>query len=189
MRHHSSAIHATLLLAAALALHLAAAQPWEYCGGSDTQSNTYRANLRRNLSSSPTLFAIGTIAAAPDALYGLVLRRVVCPRANATIKHWKTFGLDTLGWRIAGSRCNLRSEVDNPVLHRRPRLAADARPTPAPRCTALAPAPALLVPVRPHAACGPVAVRPYGKASPPVPARRPTPHRRLLAARRRPGPP
>ncbi|KAG8099756.1 hypothetical protein GUJ93_ZPchr0013g35918 [Zizania palustris] len=82
MRHHSSAIHATLLLAAALVLPVAAAQPWEYCGSgsSGTQSNTYRANLlslgatlRRNLSTSNTLFASGTIGAAPDAVYGLVL--------------------------------------------------------------------------------------------------------------------
>ncbi|KAG8099754.1 hypothetical protein GUJ93_ZPchr0013g37109 [Zizania palustris] len=82
MRHHSSAIHAILLLAAALALPLAAAQPWEYCGSgsSGTQSNTYRANLfnlsatlRLNLNTSNTLFASGTIGAAPDAVYGLVL--------------------------------------------------------------------------------------------------------------------
>uniref|UniRef100_A0A0E0Q9H7 non-specific serine/threonine protein kinase n=1 Tax=Oryza rufipogon TaxID=4529 RepID=A0A0E0Q9H7_ORYRU len=87
MRRRSSVLHAVLLLlvVAAVALPLAAAQPWPVCGtsgGNYTAGNTYESNLlrlastlRANASASPTLFASGVRGAGPDAVYGLLLCR------------------------------------------------------------------------------------------------------------------
>ncbi|XP_052163163.1 uncharacterized protein LOC127780288 [Oryza glaberrima] len=87
MRRRSSVLHAVLLLlvVAAVALPLAAAQPWPVCGtsgGNYTAGSTYESNLlrlastlRANASASPTLFASGVRGAGPDAVYGLLLCR------------------------------------------------------------------------------------------------------------------
>ncbi|XP_006658654.2 cysteine-rich receptor-like protein kinase 10 [Oryza brachyantha] len=70
-----------LLFLAVVALPLAAAQ-WEICGskGNYSASSTYRSNLRqistditKNASSSPSLFAAGTVGAVPDMVYALAL--------------------------------------------------------------------------------------------------------------------
>ncbi|XP_039834686.1 cysteine-rich receptor-like protein kinase 10 [Panicum virgatum] len=74
-----------LLVAAALMIPFAAAQPWQAC---DSQSGNYSAGstyadnllrlvsiLRANASNSPALFASGSAGAGADAVYGLVLCR------------------------------------------------------------------------------------------------------------------
>jgi hypothetical protein len=73
------------LLAAALALPFAAAQPWPRCdskSGNYSASSTYEDNLfqlitdlRANASSSPSLFASGSVGAGATAVYGLLLCR------------------------------------------------------------------------------------------------------------------
>uniref|UniRef100_A0A0D9WZY6 Protein kinase domain-containing protein n=1 Tax=Leersia perrieri TaxID=77586 RepID=A0A0D9WZY6_9ORYZ len=83
MGRNSSIIHAVLLLFAAVALPLAAAQPWPVCGSSAnsyTAGSTYETNLG-NLAfdlqgnASSTLFASGTVGSTPDTVYGLLLCR------------------------------------------------------------------------------------------------------------------
>uniref|UniRef100_A0A0E0LLT7 Uncharacterized protein n=1 Tax=Oryza punctata TaxID=4537 RepID=A0A0E0LLT7_ORYPU len=83
LRRSSSVAHAVLLFAA-VALPLAAAQPWPVCGtsGTYTAGSTYETNLDNlafslstNASSSPTLFASGTVGSAPNTVYGLLLCR------------------------------------------------------------------------------------------------------------------
>ncbi|KAF0905217.1 hypothetical protein E2562_001006, partial [Oryza meyeriana var. granulata] len=85
MRRRSSVVvvHAALLLAA-VALPLAAAQPWQLCGrgGTYTANSTYETNLQglimalqQNASTSPTLFASGALGTAPDTVYGIILCR------------------------------------------------------------------------------------------------------------------
>uniref|UniRef100_A0A0D9WZX8 Uncharacterized protein n=1 Tax=Leersia perrieri TaxID=77586 RepID=A0A0D9WZX8_9ORYZ len=79
-------VHAVLLLAAVTAqLPLAAGQPWSLCptgGGTYAPNSTYETNLQsliselqQNASTSPTLFAAGSLGAAPDAVYGVILCR------------------------------------------------------------------------------------------------------------------
>ena len=79
-------MHAVLLLLlAALALPLAAAQPWANCdstSGNYSRGSEYETNLldlittlQSKAYSSPTLFASGRLGAAPDAVYGLLLCR------------------------------------------------------------------------------------------------------------------
>ncbi|CAM0912717.1 unnamed protein product [Alopecurus aequalis] len=77
-------IHAVVLLAA-LALPLAAAQPWADCdstSGNYSVGSKYEANLQDLIStlqskaySSPSLFASGRLGAAPNTVYGLLLCR------------------------------------------------------------------------------------------------------------------
>lgn len=74
-----------LILAAALMLPFAAAQPWELCGrssGNYSSGSTYEANLfqlignlQGNASTSPSLFSAGSAGAGPGAVYGLMLCR------------------------------------------------------------------------------------------------------------------
>ncbi|EAZ40172.1 hypothetical protein OsJ_24617 [Oryza sativa Japonica Group] len=81
MLRRSLVAHAVLLFAA-VALPLGAAQPWPVCGtsaGTYTAGSTYETNLenlavtlRTNASSSPTLFASGALGSAPDTVYGLL---------------------------------------------------------------------------------------------------------------------
>uniref|UniRef100_A0A0D9YZE5 Gnk2-homologous domain-containing protein n=1 Tax=Oryza glumipatula TaxID=40148 RepID=A0A0D9YZE5_9ORYZ len=83
-RRRSSVVHAVLFFAA-VALPLAAAEPWPQCGnggGTYTAGSTYETNLknlslalRANASSSPTLFASDFLGSAPDTVYGLLLCR------------------------------------------------------------------------------------------------------------------
>ncbi|XP_044362063.1 G-type lectin S-receptor-like serine/threonine-protein kinase SD1-13, partial [Triticum aestivum] len=76
-------IHALLLL---VLIPLAAAQPWTNCGrgqGNYSAGSTYETNLLdlllgtlcHNASSSPTLFAKGSLGAAPDTAWALILCR------------------------------------------------------------------------------------------------------------------
>uniref|UniRef100_J3MLR5 Uncharacterized protein n=1 Tax=Oryza brachyantha TaxID=4533 RepID=J3MLR5_ORYBR len=83
MQRRCLAVHAVLLIAA-IALPLAASQPWPLCGrnANYTAGSTYETNLqdlaltlRAKASSSPTLFASGTNGTAPNAVYGLLLCR------------------------------------------------------------------------------------------------------------------
>ncbi|EEC82218.1 hypothetical protein OsI_26364 [Oryza sativa Indica Group] len=84
LRRSSSVVHVVLLFAA-VALPLTAAQPWTICPG---RSGTYIANstyetnlenlpltLRASASASPTLFASDSHGSGPDTVYGLLLCR------------------------------------------------------------------------------------------------------------------
>ncbi|XP_052162038.1 cysteine-rich receptor-like protein kinase 6 isoform X1 [Oryza glaberrima] len=84
MRRRSSLVHAILL--AAVALPLAAGQPWPRCGttgGTYAANSTYETNLldlisalQGNASSSPTLYASGVVGSGGrDAVYGVMLCR------------------------------------------------------------------------------------------------------------------
>ncbi|KAM0894622.1 hypothetical protein ACQ4PT_024348 [Festuca glaucescens] len=82
--HCYHSIHALLLLAA-LALPLAAAQPWPNCdrtSGNYTLGSKYETNLQDLISTlqseaytSPSLFASGRLGVAPDTVYGVLLCR------------------------------------------------------------------------------------------------------------------
>ncbi|KAG8036286.1 hypothetical protein GUJ93_ZPchr0182g2749 [Zizania palustris] len=84
LRRHAMGVHAfhALLFSAVLALPLAAsqAQPWGFCGGNGNYSanSSYQSNLRQisreitsNASTSPSLFAAGSVGADPDKVYAL----------------------------------------------------------------------------------------------------------------------
>uniref|UniRef100_A0A0D3GS23 Uncharacterized protein n=1 Tax=Oryza barthii TaxID=65489 RepID=A0A0D3GS23_9ORYZ len=85
MRRRSSLLHAVLLAVAAVALPLAAGQPWPRCGtgGTYAANSTYETNLldlisalQGNASSSPTLYASGVVGSGGrDAVYGVMLCR------------------------------------------------------------------------------------------------------------------
>ncbi|BAF21815.1 cysteine-rich receptor-like protein kinase 6 isoform X1 [Oryza sativa Japonica Group] len=85
MRRRSSLVHAVLLAVAAVALPLAAGQPWPSCGtgGTYAANSTYETNLldlisalQGNASSSPTLYASGAVGSGGrDAVYGVMLCR------------------------------------------------------------------------------------------------------------------
>ncbi|XP_052162040.1 cysteine-rich receptor-like protein kinase 10 [Oryza glaberrima] len=106
-RRSSSVVHAVLFFAA-VALPLAAAQPWPQCGngGTFTAGSTYETNLknlaltlRTNAASSSTLFASDSRGSGPDTVYGLLLCRgdlnsSVCAYCGNKV------------WGDAGSACN-----------------------------------------------------------------------------------
>ncbi|KAF0905234.1 hypothetical protein E2562_003838 [Oryza meyeriana var. granulata] len=83
--HPCTSYTAALLLAFLVAPHAgASAQPWKFCGSSGdfSPNSTYQSNLGllsadlpKNASSSPTLFAAGGVGAPPDMVYGLALCR------------------------------------------------------------------------------------------------------------------
>ncbi|KAG8099745.1 hypothetical protein GUJ93_ZPchr0013g33885 [Zizania palustris] len=107
MRRRSSFAHAVLLLAAA-ALPLAAAQPWSTCGtsGKYAAGSTYESNLdslsltlRENASATPTLFATGVSGTAPNAVYGLLLCRGDLSSSDCA-------DCGTNVWRDVGAACN-----------------------------------------------------------------------------------
>nr|BAC83764.1 putative serine/threonine kinase [Oryza sativa Japonica Group] len=108
MLRRSLVAHAVLLFAA-VALPLAAAQPWPVCGtsgGNYTAGSTYESNLlrlastlRANASASPTLFASGVRGVGPDAVYGLLLCR-------GDMNPSDCFDCGTNVWRDAGPTCN-----------------------------------------------------------------------------------
>uniref|UniRef100_A0A0E0AL07 Uncharacterized protein n=1 Tax=Oryza glumipatula TaxID=40148 RepID=A0A0E0AL07_9ORYZ len=108
MLRRSLVAHAVLLFAA-VALPLAAAQPWPVCGssaGTYTAGSTYETNLenlavtlRANASSSPTLFASGALGSAPDTVYGLLLCRGDLSSSDCA-------DCGTNVWRDAGPTCN-----------------------------------------------------------------------------------
>ncbi|XP_040382251.1 cysteine-rich receptor-like protein kinase 10 [Oryza brachyantha] len=111
MRRRFFSVHAVLLLAA-VALPLAASQPWPVCdSGSGTYAagSTYATNLenlaltlRANASSSataPTLFASGSLGSAPDTVYGLLLCRGDLSSSDCA-------DCGTNVWRDAGPTCN-----------------------------------------------------------------------------------
>ncbi|TVU38700.1 hypothetical protein EJB05_12084, partial [Eragrostis curvula] len=72
-----------LLLAALVLVPSAAAQPWELCGstsGNYSNGSAYEVNLfqlitelRANASSSPSLFASGSVGAGANAVYGVLI--------------------------------------------------------------------------------------------------------------------
>uniref|UniRef100_I1QBB9 Serine/threonine-protein kinase n=1 Tax=Oryza glaberrima TaxID=4538 RepID=I1QBB9_ORYGL len=107
MLRRSLVAHAVLLFAA-VALPLAAAQPWPVCGssaGTYTAGSTYETNLLDLISalqgnaSSPTLFASGALGSAPDTVYGLLLCRGDMSPSDC-------FDCGTNVWRDAGPTCN-----------------------------------------------------------------------------------
>lgn len=111
--HGRSSIHAVLLLAA-LALPLAVAQPWPVCDtrrGNYSAGSTYEANLldiitalQGNATSSSDLFAAGSVSAAPNTVYGLMLCR-------ADLSSNDCFDCGTLASRDVQRVCNRSSEV------------------------------------------------------------------------------
>ncbi|EAZ04217.1 hypothetical protein OsI_26362 [Oryza sativa Indica Group] len=108
MLRRSLVAHAVLLFAA-VALPLAAAQPWPVCGtsgGNYTAGSTYETNLlrlaltlRANASSSLTLFASGALGSAPDTVYGLL-------QCRGDMNPSDCFDCGTNVWRDAGPTCN-----------------------------------------------------------------------------------
>lgn len=90
------AVSARLLFLALVSLSVlappAAAQPWQRCGssGNYTANSTYQANLARlatevpkNASTSPALFAQGSVGSVPDIAYALTLCRGDATNASA----------------------------------------------------------------------------------------------------------
>jgi hypothetical protein len=99
-----------LLVLAALALPLAAAQPWPNCdrtSGNYTLGSKYETNLQDLISTlqseaytSPSLFASGRVGVAPDVVYGVLLCR-------GDVGASACYDCATLASRDAGTtRCN-----------------------------------------------------------------------------------